>query len=140
MSEGVQLGFLQVPIPFCLSPGLETIPTATGRQLLVSGWWGMVRHPNYLGDLIMALAWSLPCGEWVGRAQDGGHVTRVRDEVVTTGCPVWVWNGERGCTLVEGAVRKLGTDSVSGWGQTSIRAEPALCGRPGPSTRAPMSL
>ncbi|XP_027973674.1 delta(14)-sterol reductase isoform X1 [Eumetopias jubatus] len=42
--------------------GLETIPTATGRQLLVSGWWGVVRHPNYLGDLIMALAWSLPCG------------------------------------------------------------------------------
>ncbi|XP_016063911.1 PREDICTED: delta(14)-sterol reductase isoform X1 [Miniopterus natalensis] len=42
--------------------GLETISTATGRQLLVSGWWGMVRHPNYLGDLIMALAWSLPCG------------------------------------------------------------------------------
>ncbi|XP_055987766.1 delta(14)-sterol reductase TM7SF2 [Sorex fumeus] len=41
---------------------LETISTATGRQLLVSGWWGMVRHPNYLGDLIMALAWSLPCG------------------------------------------------------------------------------
>lgn len=30
----------------------------------MSGWWGMVRHPNYLGDLIMALAWSLPCGEW----------------------------------------------------------------------------
>uniref|UniRef100_A0A8D1F4I8 Delta(14)-sterol reductase TM7SF2 n=2 Tax=Sus scrofa TaxID=9823 RepID=A0A8D1F4I8_PIG len=46
----------------CLINDLETIPTATGRQLLVSGWWGMVRHPNYLGDLIMALAWSLPCG------------------------------------------------------------------------------
>lgn len=29
----------------------------------MSGWWGVVRHPNYLGDLIMALAWSLPCGE-----------------------------------------------------------------------------
>ncbi|XP_037761331.1 delta(14)-sterol reductase TM7SF2 isoform X1 [Chelonia mydas] len=42
--------------------GLKTIPTATGRRLLVSGWWGFVRHPNYLGDLIMALAWSLPCG------------------------------------------------------------------------------
>ncbi|XP_039625270.1 delta(14)-sterol reductase TM7SF2 [Polypterus senegalus] len=42
--------------------GLETIPTATGKRLLVSGWWGFVRHPNYLGDLIMALAWSLPCG------------------------------------------------------------------------------
>ncbi|XP_053576088.1 delta(14)-sterol reductase TM7SF2 [Bombina bombina] len=42
--------------------GLETIPTATGKRLLVSGWWGLVRHPNYLGDLTMALAWSLPCG------------------------------------------------------------------------------
>uniref|UniRef100_A0A673JTI6 Delta(14)-sterol reductase TM7SF2 n=1 Tax=Sinocyclocheilus rhinocerous TaxID=307959 RepID=A0A673JTI6_9TELE len=41
---------------------LETIATATGTRLLVSGWWGFVRHPNYLGDLLMALAWSLPCG------------------------------------------------------------------------------
>ncbi|XP_061610283.1 delta(14)-sterol reductase LBR isoform X2 [Phyllopteryx taeniolatus] len=41
---------------------LKTIPTATGKSLLVSGWWGVVRHPNYLGDLIMALAWSIPCG------------------------------------------------------------------------------
>ncbi|XP_070781571.1 delta(14)-sterol reductase LBR [Enoplosus armatus] len=41
---------------------LESIPTATGKSLLVSGWWGVVRHPNYLGDLLMALAWSLPCG------------------------------------------------------------------------------
>ena len=61
------------PLMPCLSPGLETIPTATGRQLLVSGWWGMVRHPNYLGDLIMALAWSLPCGERLGWAQGGHH-------------------------------------------------------------------
>ncbi|XP_034376559.1 delta(14)-sterol reductase LBR [Arvicanthis niloticus] len=41
---------------------LKTIHTSTGKSLLVSGWWGIVRHPNYLGDLIMALAWSLPCG------------------------------------------------------------------------------
>nr|XP_057933976.1 delta(14)-sterol reductase TM7SF2 isoform X2 [Doryrhamphus excisus] len=41
---------------------LETIATSTGKRLLVSGWWGLVRHPNYLGDLLMALAWSLPCG------------------------------------------------------------------------------
>ncbi|XP_037698656.1 delta(14)-sterol reductase LBR-like isoform X1 [Choloepus didactylus] len=41
---------------------LKTIETSTGKNLLVSGWWGFVRHPNYLGDLIMALAWSLPCG------------------------------------------------------------------------------
>ncbi|XP_015139112.1 delta(14)-sterol reductase LBR isoform X1 [Gallus gallus] len=41
---------------------LKVIPTATGKGLLVTGWWGFVRHPNYLGDIIMALAWSLPCG------------------------------------------------------------------------------
>ncbi|XP_019405089.1 PREDICTED: lamin-B receptor isoform X1 [Crocodylus porosus] len=41
---------------------LKFIPTATGKSLLVSDWWGFVRHPNYLGDIIMALAWSLPCG------------------------------------------------------------------------------
>ena len=41
---------------------LETMPTARGTKLIVSGWWGFCRHPNYLGDLIMALAWSLPCG------------------------------------------------------------------------------
>ncbi len=48
---------------FLFPPDLKTIPTATGKSLLVSGWWGVVRHPNYLGDLMMALAWSLPCGE-----------------------------------------------------------------------------
>lgn len=41
---------------------LKTIPTATGKSLIVSGLWGCVRHPNYLGDIIMGLAWSLPCG------------------------------------------------------------------------------
>lgn len=41
---------------------LKTIPTATGKSLIASGLWGFVRHPNYLGDLVMALAWSLTCG------------------------------------------------------------------------------
>lgn len=49
---------------------LETIATATGKRLLVSGWWGLVRHPNYLGDLLMALAWSLPCGKSVHLSVD----------------------------------------------------------------------
>lgn len=48
---------------FCFHTDLKTIHTSTGKNLLVSGWWGFVRHPNYLGDLIMALAWSLPCGK-----------------------------------------------------------------------------
>ncbi|KAK0550910.1 erg24, C-14 sterol reductase [Tilletia horrida] len=41
---------------------LEFMTTSSGRKLLTSGWWGRSRHPNYFGDLIMALAWSLPTG------------------------------------------------------------------------------
>ena len=43
---------------------LSSIPTSTGKRLLCSGWWGIVRRPNYLGDLLMALSWSLACGEF----------------------------------------------------------------------------
>ena len=43
---------------------LETIPGGHGKKLLVSGWWGLCRHPNYLGDLILSLSWSLPCGKY----------------------------------------------------------------------------
>ncbi|THV07352.1 ERG4/ERG24 ergosterol biosynthesis protein [Dendrothele bispora CBS 962.96] len=42
--------------------GLEFFTTKSGSKLLTSGWWGRSRHPNYLGDLLMALAWSLPTG------------------------------------------------------------------------------
>jgi protein-S-isoprenylcysteine O-methyltransferase Ste14 len=37
------------------------IVTRRGPPLLVSGFWGVGRHLNYLGDLMMGLAWSLPC-------------------------------------------------------------------------------
>lgn len=40
----------------------EYIKTQRGTTLLTSGWWGLARHANYLGDLMMALAWCLPCG------------------------------------------------------------------------------
>ncbi|XP_076284360.1 lamin B receptor isoform X2 [Lasioglossum baleicum] len=45
-----------------LSPALahlDTISTIRGKKLLVSGLWGHVRHPNYLGDIIMW--WSISC-------------------------------------------------------------------------------
>ncbi|KAG5442376.1 Delta(14)-sterol reductase [Clonorchis sinensis] len=32
------------------------------QRLLAGGWWGVSRHPNYLGDLLMAYAASLPSG------------------------------------------------------------------------------
>lgn len=41
---------------------LKTISTQRGTRLIVSGWWGVCRHPNYVGDLMMGLAWCLPCG------------------------------------------------------------------------------
>ncbi|KAF8958356.1 ergosterol biosynthesis ERG4/ERG24 [Flammula alnicola] len=41
---------------------LQFMTTAKGSKLLTSGWWGRSRHPNYFGDLIMGLAWSLPTG------------------------------------------------------------------------------
>ncbi|MCA9577767.1 MAG: DUF1295 domain-containing protein [Sandaracinaceae bacterium] len=39
----------------------EYMPTAQGGKLLVSGFWGWSRHFNYVGDILMALSWSLPC-------------------------------------------------------------------------------
>ena len=41
---------------------LKTLQTKRGTKLIVSGWWGICRHINYLGDWIMAWAWCLPCG------------------------------------------------------------------------------
>ncbi len=38
------------------------IDTKRGTKLLTAGWWGIARHMNYLGDLMMALAWCLPTG------------------------------------------------------------------------------
>lgn len=36
------------------SADLKFIETQRGTKLIISGWWGMSRHPNYLGDWIMA--------------------------------------------------------------------------------------
>ncbi|MET0341257.1 MAG: DUF1295 domain-containing protein [Polyangiales bacterium] len=38
------------------------IQTARGTKLLASGFWGLSRHSNYLGDLMMALAWCMTTG------------------------------------------------------------------------------
>ncbi|KAI9310569.1 ergosterol biosynthesis ERG4/ERG24 [Dichotomocladium elegans] len=41
---------------------LKYLKTERGTKLIISSWWGMSRHINYLGDWLMALAWCLPCG------------------------------------------------------------------------------
>ena len=38
------------------------IETKRGTLLLTAGFWGVARHMNYLGDLMMAAAWCLSCG------------------------------------------------------------------------------
>ncbi|GIZ39682.1 hypothetical protein CKM354_000305700 [Cercospora kikuchii] len=39
---------------------LEYIETATGSRLLTTGWWGVARHINYLGDWLMSWSYCLP--------------------------------------------------------------------------------
>lgn len=36
--------------------------TIRTTKLLTSGWWGISRHMNYTGDLMLSLAYSLACG------------------------------------------------------------------------------
>jgi hypothetical protein len=38
---------------------LDTI-TAGNKKLIVSGWWNTVRHPNYLGEVLIQWSWVLP--------------------------------------------------------------------------------
>lgn len=38
-------------------------PLVIGGRLLASGFWGMARHMNYTGDLLLALSFCLPCGK-----------------------------------------------------------------------------
>jgi protein-S-isoprenylcysteine O-methyltransferase Ste14 len=40
----------------------EYIRTKRGTLLLTSGYWGIARHLNYMGDIMLGLAWCLPCG------------------------------------------------------------------------------
>lgn len=39
---------------------LKYIETKAGTRLLVSGWWGIARHINYLGDWLQSWPYSLP--------------------------------------------------------------------------------
>ncbi|KAJ5095454.1 erg24 C-14 sterol reductase [Penicillium alfredii] len=41
---------------------IQYIPTSSGSKLMISGWWGLARHINYLGDWLMSWSYSLPTG------------------------------------------------------------------------------
>lgn len=57
------VGFRTCPTPLTRPADIKYIPTKTGSKLMCSGWWGMARHINYLGDLFLGLSWCLPCGK-----------------------------------------------------------------------------
>eukprot|EP00817_Percolomonadidae_sp_ATCC50343_P007506 CAMPEP_0117429102 /NCGR_PEP_ID=MMETSP0758-20121206/8674_1 /TAXON_ID=63605 /ORGANISM="Percolomonas cosmopolitus, Strain AE-1 (ATCC 50343)" /LENGTH=125 /DNA_ID=CAMNT_0005215851 /DNA_START=698 /DNA_END=1072 /DNA_ORIENTATION=- len=40
----------------------ETIDSPAGRKLLVSGWWGIARKINYLGDILIAISMTAASG------------------------------------------------------------------------------
>ncbi|XP_077553446.1 delta(14)-sterol reductase TM7SF2-like [Haemaphysalis longicornis] len=50
------------PDPDCRGLGVDYLADAYGNRLTMSGLWGLVRHPNYLADLLCHLAFALPCG------------------------------------------------------------------------------
>ncbi|XP_068633801.1 delta(14)-sterol reductase TM7SF2-like [Battus philenor] len=39
---------------------LDSMPTLQGNKLLVSNLWGIIRHPNYAGDILIHIALALP--------------------------------------------------------------------------------
>ena len=41
---------------------LRVMKTGAGKSLIISGFWGICRHPNYVGDWLMGVAWSLFTG------------------------------------------------------------------------------
>lgn len=52
----------------------ETLTTASGERLLISGWWGCVRHPNYLGDIIIHWAFALLSGNHLNKKLNSQQV------------------------------------------------------------------
>lgn len=42
------------------------LTTEEGRKILISGFWGISRHPNYFGELLNSLAFCLMCGTQFG--------------------------------------------------------------------------
>ncbi|KEY66565.1 hypothetical protein S7711_09411 [Stachybotrys chartarum IBT 7711] len=59
---------------------LESMETKRGTRLLVTGWWGVSRHINYLGDWLQSWAYSFPTGLAgyqilaAGTSVEGGYV------------------------------------------------------------------
>ncbi|KAL3964975.1 hypothetical protein ACCO45_001979 [Purpureocillium lilacinum] len=74
---------------------LRYIQTKTGSKLLTTGWWGVARHINYLGDWIQSWPYSLPTGLagyqilTAGTGAEGAYVMRDGREVAQGSAKGW---------------------------------------------------
>jgi delta14-sterol reductase len=74
---------------------LKYIETKTGSKLLISGWWGVARHINYLGDWIQSWPYCLPTGLAgyqvlaAGTITQGAHVMLDGREVIQGAAQGW---------------------------------------------------
>lgn len=74
---------------------LKYIETEAGSKLLISGWWGIARHINYLGDWIQSWPYCLPTGLAgyqilsAGSQAEGAHVMHDGREVIQGEAKGW---------------------------------------------------
>ena len=105
------------------------------KQLLISGWWGLLRHAPYLGDILIALSLSIPSvvsHPWMVRERSPrGHLARARVELglgLTVYARAYARSGIRISGVVDGV---LGVSSIGGRAvlprQERRDLEPLLC-------------
>ncbi|CAI6097833.1 unnamed protein product [Clonostachys chloroleuca] len=74
---------------------LKFMKTKSGSRLLISGWWGVSRHINYLGDWLQSWSFSLPtclAGYQIlaaGTGAEGAAIMRDGREVVQGDAKGW---------------------------------------------------
>ncbi|XP_075975261.1 lamin B receptor [Anticarsia gemmatalis] len=70
ISNNIKYEFRKNPLQHSLA-NLDAMPTFHGKKLLVSNMWGILRHPNYTGDILIHIAFALPgilSGQYVAAA------------------------------------------------------------------------
>nr|QEZ90777.1 lamin B receptor [Spodoptera frugiperda] len=58
-SNNIKHEFRKNPLHLSLA-NVDSMPTFHGKKLLVSNLWGILRHPNYTGDILIHSALALP--------------------------------------------------------------------------------
>lgn len=70
LSNNIKYEFRKWPLHLSLA-NVDSMPTFHGKKLLVSNLWGILRHPNYAGDMLIHSALALPgllSGQYVAAA------------------------------------------------------------------------